>query len=186
MPASEPLPSTAASQPACAIREIDPASTAEIEHVARGMRQTLIEVEGEETGTALYTLEWLQQRVRWHLDPATCTGKVFLAGNGERRIVGYTIVRVESGEDGRRHGQIATTYVAPASRRHAVATALLARGEDWFAALGLPEAATWTSSTNDKLINLYRKHGYAISAEHIHEVTKTRMVRLAKTLAAKP
>ena len=47
---------------------------------------------------------------------------------------------------------------------------------------GLPEAATWTSSTNAKLIGLCGKHGYAITARHVHEVTGTVMVRLAKPL----
>ena len=34
---------------------------------------------GEEAGTSLYSMEWLRQRVLWHLNPANCTGQVFLA-----------------------------------------------------------------------------------------------------------
>lgn len=50
------------------IREIDPILINEIELVATRMRQTLVEVLGPEKGTALYTMEWLLERVRWHLD----------------------------------------------------------------------------------------------------------------------
>jgi len=180
--ASGQKPSKPVSQPACAIREIDPSSAAEIEYVARGMRRTLIEVEGEQAGTALYTMDSLQDRVRWHLDPANCTGKVFLAEDSGGRAVGHSIVRIELGDGGRRYGLFSTTYVEPASRKHAVATALLAHGERWMAGHELPEAATWTSATNDKLINLYRKHGYAISAHYTHDATGTPMVRLTKPL----
>lgn len=49
------------------IRALDPGSEAEIDLVAQRMRRTLIDVEGEETGTALYTMEWLRDQVRFHL-----------------------------------------------------------------------------------------------------------------------
>ena len=51
------------------IREIDPTSKEEISLVASRMRETLIEVLGEERGTALYSMDWLRNRVLWHLDP---------------------------------------------------------------------------------------------------------------------
>jgi GNAT superfamily N-acetyltransferase len=164
------------------IREIRPDNADEIEWVARGMRQTLIEVEGESAGTALYTMEWLRDRVRWHLDPAQSTAKVFVAENGQEQIVGHSIVRAES-EDGKRYGLISTTYVEPASRKQHVATSLLLQGENWMRELGLPAAATWTSATNTRLIALYNKHGYAVTAHHIHETTATPMIRLTKSLA---
>ena len=164
------------------IRDIDPASEAEVDLVARRMRQTLVEVEGEETGTALYTMQWLRDRVRWHLDPANTTGRVFLAEGPGGRVLGHAIVRIESDESGRRFGLFSTLFVDPASRKQAVGTRLLRHGEDWMAAHALPEAATWTSSTNAKLIGLCGRHGYAITARHVHEVTGTIMVRLAKPL----
>ena len=164
------------------IRDIDPASDAEVDLVARRMRQTLVEVEGEETGTALYSMQWLRDRVRWHLDPANTTGRVFLAEGPGGRVLGHAIVRMESDGSGRRFGLFSTLFVDPGSRRRAVGTRLLRHGEGWMASQALPEAATWTSSTNAKLIGLCSKHGYAITARHEHEVTGTIMVRLARPL----
>jgi GNAT superfamily N-acetyltransferase len=164
------------------IRDIDPGSDAEIEWVAHGMRQTLIEVEGEETGTALYTMDWLRARVRWHLDPAQSTARVFVALDREGRIVGHSIVRGETEADGKPYGLFSTTYVEPESRRSALASSLLQHGERWMREQKLPEAATWTSASNVKLHNLYTKHGYAITAHHTHEQTQTPRVRLAKRL----
>jgi GNAT superfamily N-acetyltransferase len=164
------------------IREIDPASDAEIDLVAQRMRETLIEVEGEETGTSLYSMDWLKNRVRWHLDSSQCAGKIFLAVNAERQIVGHTIVRVEPKDDGRSEGLFATTFVEPESRRHAVASELLQCGENWMLEMGMREAVTWTSADNVKLINLYEKHGYAIVAQYTHDLTKTPMVKVAKPL----
>ena len=166
----------------CRIRDIDPASESEVGLVARRMRETLVEVEGEEVGGALYSMEWLRDRVRWHLDPGQCTARVFLAENAVGRVIGHTIVRIEPGEGGGRHGLFSTIFVEPDSRKLAVGTLLLRHGEAWMAAQGMKEAATWTSATNAKLIGLYGRHGYAIVARHVHDVTKTQMVRLAKPL----
>lgn len=166
------------------IRAIDPASDAQIDLVAQRMRLTLIEVEGEAAGTALYTMDWLRERVRWHLDPALATAQVFLAISSASEIVGHTIVRVESDGEGGHFGLFSTTYVQPESRRYGVADALLLHGEQWMLAHGLPSAATWTSASNIKLIRLYAKHGYAMTERHTHDVTATEMVKLARTLAA--
>lgn len=147
------------------------------------MRATLIEVEGEEVGTALHSIEWLRDRVRWHLDPALSTGAVFLAQNESGAIVGHTLVRRELNENGIEHGLVATTYVDPPARRGGVATALLRAGEAWFTGLALTRFATWTSSTNVKLIQLYEKHGYRQAATHRHEVG-TLMVKLERCIDA--
>lgn len=146
------------------------------------MRQTLIEVEGEETGVSLYTMDWLRERVRWHLDPINTTAQIFLAERFDGAIVGHTIVRMEMDEQGQQYGLFSTTFVSPEARRHAVATMLLTHGEEWMLQHGLREAATWTSATNTKLIRLYHKHGYTVVAQHTHDVTLTRMVKLAKSL----
>jgi GNAT superfamily N-acetyltransferase len=164
------------------LREINPDSAAEINLVAERMRATLIEVEGEAAGTALYDMDWLQARVRWHLNPVNCKGAAYLAvGEGEEEeIVGHTIVRAEVDAAGQPFGLVSTTYVLPAHRRHGVADLLLAQGEQWMQAQGLPSSATWTSSTNMKLIRLYEKHGYAGVESGDHATTGTRMVKLAR------
>lgn len=168
------------------IRPIDPHSDDEIALVAARMRETLIEVEGEETGASLYSIEWLKKRVRWHLDPQQCTGQVFVSENGKGHITGHTIVRIEVDEAGKRFGLFATTFVEPAFRRQSVAGLLIAHGESWMTGQGLALAATWTSASNTKLIGLYEKHGYAIDARHTHEVTNTPMIRMAKLLHLRP
>jgi GNAT superfamily N-acetyltransferase len=164
------------------IRPIDPHSADEIALVALRMRETLIEVEGEETGVALYTMEWLKERVRWHLDAQKCTGAVFISENSNGYITGHTLVRIEVDEAGKRFGLFSTTYVEPVFRKQSVASLLTAHGESWMTGQGLSLAATWTSASNTKLIGLYEKHGYAIDARHTHEVTNTPMIRMAKVL----
>ena len=54
---------------------INAESESEIYLVAQRMRASLVEVEGERTGTALYTLDWLRERVRLHFEQS--------AGHGE-------------------------------------------------------------------------------------------------------
>lgn len=166
------------------IRAIDAASTTEVTLVAQRMRQTLVEVEGEAVGTALYSMAWLVERVRWHLNAEKCTGAVFLAIDMDEKIVGHTIVRVELEEPDRSFGLFSTTYVDPVARRHAVASELLVHGERWMKQLGLDEAATWTSQSNSKLIRLYAKHGYVATQNHTHETTGTLMVKLTKAFAS--
>lgn len=145
------------------IRPIDPLSQAEVELVAERMRETLVEVVGKERGEAMYTLEWLQDRVRFHLDPKQSTAAVFLAVSSDSRVLGHTIVREEKSEDGSKHGLFSTTYVEKSSRRLGVADQLLASGEEWMRAQGLKRAATATAENNTPLIRLYEKHGYSIT-----------------------
>lgn len=162
------------------IRELDPTAENEIALVAQRMRDTLIEVEGPEAGTALYSMEWLVQRVRWHLDSANTCAKIFLAQDEDGQILGHTIVRREYDDQGLAYGLFSTTYVIPVARKAGVAQELLLSGECWMQTLALPASATWTSSTNHKLIHLYRKHGYAQTMQHVHETTGTVMVKLEK------
>jgi GNAT superfamily N-acetyltransferase len=164
------------------IRAINPLSAAEIDLVAQRMRATLIEVEREDTGTALYSMDWLRERVRWHLDSAQVAACVFLAEDNSGVILGHTIIRREFEQDGREYGLISTTYVIPESRRLGVADALLRAGEEWMRSLGLGSCATWTSSTNLKLIRMYEKHGYRQTTTHVHETTGTIMVKLERNL----
>ena len=148
------------------IRTIRAAETDTIALVAARMRLTLMEVVGEEEGAAMYSLEWLVDRVHFHLDPARSTGAVFVSEDDVGAILGHTIVRVEADEAGAPVGLFSTTYVDPASRLLGIADQLLEVGEAWFRAQGLPAAMTHTSAKNDKLIRLYQKRGYRIVAEH--------------------
>lgn len=154
------------------IREIDPSSEAEIEIVAARMRLTLMEVIDPVRGDAMYTLDWLRDRVRFHLDPSR-QAAVYVAEADDGRIVGHTIVRTQVEEDAEL-GLFSTTYVVPEARRAGVAQMLLQRGEDWMLGVGMSRAATYTSNTNDKLIHLYESRGYAIDLRSVE------MVRLSR------
>ena len=132
--------------------------------VALRMRRTLMEVVGEEEGAAMYSMEWLVDRVHFHLDPQRSTAVVYVMEDPSG-ILGHTIVRVDATEEGEPVGLISTTYVDPPSRRLGIADALLEAGEQWIQAQGLGAAMTHTSAKNEKLIRLYQKHGYAIVKE---------------------
>lgn len=143
------------------IRAIDAASEDEVATVARGMRATLVEVLGPERGEAMYTLDWLQDRVRHHLDPDRCTGAVLVAVGAGGGLVGHTIVRVDE-EEGSPVGLMSTTWVVPTERRQGLASRLLAAGEDWMRDRGMTVAVTWTHPGNAGLIALYRRRGYTL------------------------
>ncbi|WP_053231592.1 GNAT family N-acetyltransferase [Sandaracinus amylolyticus] len=160
------------------IREIDPTSDEEIEIVARRMRETLVEVLGAERGTAMYTMEWLRDRVRFHLDPARSTAVVYLAEDASGHVTGHTIVRLDVDEAERPVGLFSTTFVEPACRRSSIASELLRRGEAWIREQRMPRAITYTDEHNVKLIRLYEKHGYTRSP------MGSAMVQLAKPLDA--
>ncbi len=96
------------------IREINRQSEVEITLVARRMRQTLVEVLGVEKGSSMYTMDWLYERVRWHLDPKETNGKVFLAEDFRGNILAHAMARVDHGTS---HGYFSTVFVEPASRR---------------------------------------------------------------------
>jgi GNAT superfamily N-acetyltransferase len=157
-------------------RPLDPDSAAEVDLVAHRMRETLIEVVGTERGQSLATLDWLRARVRWHLDPAACTGAVLLAEDRDGRVVGHTIVRVDAENEDQPVGLFSTTWVAPEVRRRGVADRLLDAGEAWMRGAGMTRGCTWTAHDNHRLIALYNKRGYAIVE------TTDEMVRLARAL----
>lgn len=156
------------------VQPLDPVDDAGIALVAQRMRATLEEVLGAERGHAMYSLDWLQQRVRWHLDPEHCTGAVFLATDTAGVVVGHTIVRVETALSST--GLFSSTYVVPAARRGGVAALLLDRGERWMRDHRLTRAATNTAATNGPLISLYQDRGYRIV------LAEGEMVRLSRTL----
>src|SRR5438034_4585227 len=96
---------------AARIRELDPLAEQEINLVAQRMRDTLIEVEGPDVGAALYSMDWLRERVRWHLNLQTALAKVFLAVQDDGKVIGHTIVRKEVDPQGSPYGLFSTTYV---------------------------------------------------------------------------
>lgn len=160
------------------IRALDPARGEDLERVAQGMRATLIEVEGEVTGTALYDMDWLRGRALQHAQASDWPAVVLLAVNADEQILGHTLVR----EDPPGEGLVSTTYVWPDARRRGVAAALLQAGEAWMRARGLGFSSTWTSATNAPLIRLYEGSGYAVAAHHVHESTGTPMLQLRRSL----
>ena len=138
------------------------------------MRQTLVEVLGAERGTDLYSMTWLRDRVLFHLDPAQSHGQIFVA-EIQSSIVGHFIVRIELDEQGLHFGYGSTIFVDPVHRRQRIAAALLTAGEDWMRERGVSESLYFTAETNEKLINLFCKHGYK-QIERSDE-----MVKLKKT-----
>lgn len=158
------------------IRPINPKRSDEIALVATRMRATLVEVVHPEKGQTMYTMAWLQDRVRWHLDPTQCDGEVFVAEGQDGEIIGHTIVRVGRHEDGQRFGLFSTFYVAPDARHQGLGGALLDRGEAWMRQRALPEAATFTADTNAPLIALCEGRGY------LAQPAPSDMVRLSRAL----
>ena len=158
------------------VRPIDPLNADHINLVADRMRATLVEVLGPD-GEALYGRDWLQDRVRWHLRPAVCTGQVFLAHGNETNIIGHVIVRLEGQSTDGFLGLISTIYVQPMFRRAGVACALLCAGEGWLLERHATTLATDTSETNLPLIRLFESCGYTISFRS----QQNRMVRLSRS-----
>jgi ribosomal protein S18 acetylase RimI-like enzyme len=127
----------------------------EIAWVAVHMRQTLVEVLGNERGGTMYDLAWLENRVREHID-GRLEGAVFVAEDEAR--LGYCMVRREGD-----FGQFATFYVLPEHRRAGAARALVQAGEAWMRSLGLHLARTYTHPENVALQRLLQKNGYSIT-----------------------
>jgi GNAT superfamily N-acetyltransferase len=155
------------------IREIDPQSEFEINLVAQRMRQTLVEVLGEEKGVSMYTIDWLIDRVRWHLHPQNTNGRVFLSENEDGKIIGHAIARVDLGSS---FGYFSTIFVEPSSRKNGVATDLMKHVEDWFLKVGMPKIIYNTANNHVALIGLFKSQGYNITH------TESEMVRLTKVL----
>jgi GNAT superfamily N-acetyltransferase len=158
------------------IRPLDPASSHEIELVAARMKQTLVEVLGEEEGTALYSMEWLVQRVRWHLDPLQTTATIYLAEAADGHIAAHAIARIEHEGDGERYGYFSTVFVEPASRNKGVARALIARVESWLRSMNMPRVVYNTAGHHAPMIRLLERHGFRIT----HRAAE--MVQLTKLL----
>jgi GNAT superfamily N-acetyltransferase len=166
------------------LRELDPGDADGIGLVAQRMRATLVEVEGEEVGGRMYSMEWLRERVLWHLNPRLAEARVVLAEDEVGQILGHTIFRVEAGASGEASGLISSTYVVPDARRMGVAQELLDCAGAWFRERGIASISTWTSATNTPLIALYSRNGYVEAERGANDLTGTQMVRLERRLAA--
>lgn len=153
------------------IRPLDPSSWAERELVALRMRLTLEEVLGVERGRGLYTMDWLRERVDFHLEH----GMIFLAQDEHGILAGHTILRLEPEE-----GLFSTIYVDPAFRRRSVARLLVGRGEEWLRGQGARLAATYTDEHNHGLQQLFLGLGYGL------EPQRDAFVRLFKRLEIGP
>lgn len=158
------------------IRELNPQDDTEILLVAQRMRQTLIEVLGEVRGSSMYSLEWLIQRVQWHLSLENSIAKVFLSENVDGRITGHAIARIDSDHEEKCYGYFSTIFVEAEYRRHGIATSLMASVENWFRERGIQKIVYNTAGTNSKLIRLFVADGYVISLRH------GEMVQLTKVL----
>ncbi len=158
------------------IREIDPNSEAEINLVAGRMRQSLVEVLGEDQGVALYTMGWLVSRVKWHLDATQIIAKVFLVETKAAEIVAHAIARIEVDETKNLFGYFSTIFVEENSRNQGIASGLIAHVESWFLEKGLPKSVYNTAENHIKLIRLFERHGYQIAYSNL------KMVQLVKRL----
>ena len=121
------------------VREIDTDSTAEITLVASRMWETLIEVLGKQSGTALYSMDWLLDRVKWHLDSEQTTAKIFLAESPRLEIIDHAIVRIEKDDMENSYGYFSTIFIEPASRNRGIANTLLLHVEDWLKQMKSPK-----------------------------------------------
>jgi GNAT superfamily N-acetyltransferase len=159
------------------IREIDPGSQSEISLVAERMRLTLVERVGTQRAEAMYSIEWLVDRVRWHLDPSQTTAKIFLVEGHSCQIIAHAIARLERDEVGKAFGYFSTIYVDPTSRGQGVATSLMLKVESWLREMKMPKVIYNTADDHEELIRLYGRHGYTITH---HEGD---MVQLTKILS---
>ncbi len=158
------------------IREINPLSEYEIDLVARRMRQTLVEVVGQERGATMYSMDWLEDRILWHLDSKNTIAKVFLAESADAHIAGHAIARIESSANGERYGYFSTLFVESESRKMGIATALMFQVETWFSANLIAKIIYNTATDNTRVLNLFHKYGYHITT------AESEMVQLTKLL----
>ncbi len=161
------------------IRKIDPESKTEIELVAKRMRQTLVDVLGEEKGGSLYTMEWLVNRVLWHLDPTKTIARVLLSTDRNGKITGQAIARIETDDSGEKFGYFSTIYVEPGSRGQGVGTTLVKAVESWFLEKRMNFIIYNTAANNSRLIGLFESLGFNLIDKY------NDMVRLKKQLESR-
>jgi ribosomal protein S18 acetylase RimI-like enzyme len=156
------------------IREINPDSESEISLVANRMRQTLVEVLGEQKGTELYSMTWLLDRVRWHLDPNQTTAKIFLSEDLNGAVIGHAFARIEADTQGSHYGYFSSIFVAPEFRNKGIANALILHVNSWLAEMKMSKVVYNTAVNHSKLIRLFERHGFKITH------TEGEMIQLTK------
>lgn len=162
--------------PVFKIRELNPDIEDEIFLVASRMQQTLVEVLGEEKGIAFYSMDWLVNRVQWHLDAHHTNAKIFLVENVDSKIVGHAIARVETDERKETYGYFSTVFIEPNFRNQKLASALLNHVENWLRNIRMLKIIYNTAESHEKLIRLFGHHGYQITHR------ESEMVQLTKQL----
>lgn len=165
-------------EPNFRIREINSNSVDEIKLVAGRMRQTLIEVLGEEKGTKLYSMDWLTERVLWHLDPKLTTAKIFLTEDIHGKILGHAISRIETDNSGNHFGYFSTIFVEQNSRGKGIADSLVLHVESWFKQMNMAKIIYNTAENHSKIIRLFGRHGFNITYRN----PENEMVQLTKFL----
>ena len=128
----------------------------------------------------MYSMDWLIERVKFHLNPENCIGAILVAEDAGQGIVGHTILRVENDEELGRFGLFSTFYVVPEYRNIGIASRFIEAGEEWMADNGMDTFRTFTATDNERLHRLMRRHGYEI------EIEKGEMVSLCKTVDRLP
>lgn len=155
------------------IREINPTVKEEILLVAERMRQTLIEVMGQEKGSTFYTIEWLIDRVYWHLSHERIA-KVMIVENNKSEIIGHAIARIEYDENKKKFGFFSTIFLLPEFRGQGIASEIIDFVENWLFSFDIYKIIYNTAANHFALINLFQKHDYIITE------SEGEMVRLTK------
>ncbi len=155
------------------IRVIDPGSDFEINLVAQRMQQTLVEVLGPEKGETMYSLDWLIERVRWHLDLQKTNGKVLILEDQSKAIIGHAIARIDYNSPG---GLFSTVFIEKSCRRIGGASKLINHVEAWFTKNRVTKIVYNTAENHTPILKLFMSRGYAITH------TENGMVQLTKVL----
>jgi GNAT superfamily N-acetyltransferase len=158
------------------IREINPESSSERSLVASRMRQTLVEVLGEEKGAALYSMDWLLERVGWHLDVRQTTAKIFLVEDHHGEICAHAIARIERDGNSQSYGYFSTVFVDPTVRDRGIATRLILHVESWLREMSMPRVVYNTAENHSKLIGIFERQGYLITARQSTMAQLTKML----------
>lgn len=105
-------------------------------------------------------MEWLRDRVLWHLDSKNTNGKVYVVA-AKGQVIAHAIARVDQTPEV--FGYFSTLFVEPSFRRTGLAKALVDHVERWFRSENMPFILYNTASSHHTLINLFEKKGFSIS-----------------------
>ncbi len=146
------------------IRALNPNSEEEINLVASRMRLTLIDVLGEDRGGAMYSIDWLVDRVREHISMGDRGRVLLVEHNGE--VVGQAMARLEGD-----CVLFSTVYVQPEHRRKGIAGGLIKAISEWSKEIGVSKIEYNTAKNHINLIKLFQKFNF-VKAYDSGEMTK--------------